>query len=639
MFGALPMRRVVLYLLREELERASLVLARTGVLDPEPVAGAEDLAELPGADFAATYHGARLRYDKIVHYLGAQVAAGSPESKTEVPLEPVSREELAALDERLVPLWQECGRLEERQRRLHERRTNLRQQWGGLETFARLDVDLGLLQQEHRFLDVRVGTLDQNQVERLRDALGLTGHSVLEFHREEDVAQVAIVGLQGFEDEVRSVLKAAGFHRLEVPAEMTGHPEQLRAELASRTQALDAEQAEIDTTIESLRSTHQGLLHTAADQLAAAAPLSALAANLRSRGGLVRVEGWVPACELPRLRDGLAESVSAFHLESRRPTREELPTVPSIQRYPAWMAPFSSLVRGYGTPRYDEFDPTWLFAISFTLMFGMMFGDVGHGLVIAAAAWWLRDKLGVFTRFGVIAGLSSTVFGFLYGSIFGFEHLMHPVWMSPLSDPMRLLILALYWGIGFILVATSISAWNLWRSGNRRRALLGVKGVVGLVFYIGTLVTLMRMAQGGDAGWLELALIGIPLLVMLVEIWRETEASGGERALVTFMEGFEAVMGYVSNTLSFLRVAAFSLNHAALAIAVMTLAGMLDTAGHWITVVIGNLIILVLEGGIVLIQVLRLEYYEGFARFFSGDGRPYRPLTLRTSADGRPEGA
>ena len=93
-------------------------------------------------------------------------------------------------------------------------------------------------------------------------------------------------------------------------------------------------------------------------------------------------------------------------------------------------------------------------------------------------------------------------------------------------------------------------------------------------------------------------------------------------------------MGYVSNTLSFLRVAAFSLNHAALAIAVMTLAGMLDTAGHWIAVVVGNLIILGLEGGIVLIQVLRLEYYEGFARFFGGDGRAYRPLTLASAADG-----
>jgi V/A-type H+-transporting ATPase subunit I len=144
-----------------------------------------------------------------------------------------------------------------------------------------------------------------------------------------------------------------------------------------------------------------------------------------------------------------------------------------------------------------------------------------------------------------------------------------------------------------------------------------------------------RLAGGQEVGWTGTLAVVVPLAAILAEVWRETTASVGERVLVTFMEGFEAVMGYVSNTLSFLRVAAFSLNHAALAIAVMTLAGMLDTAGHWITIVIGNIIILVLEGGIVLIQVLRLEYYEGFARFFSGDGRAYRPLTLNAATGGR----
>jgi V/A-type H+-transporting ATPase subunit I len=77
-----------------------------------------------------------------------------------------------------------------------------------------------------------------------------------------------------------------------------------------------------------------------------------------------------------------------------------------------------------------------------------------------------------------------------------------------------------------------------------------------------------------------------------------------------------------------MRVGAFSLNHVALAVAVFTLANLMGGVGHWIAVVIGNLFILVLEGAIVAIQVLRLEYYEGFSRFFSGDGREFRPLLL-----------
>ena len=278
--------------------------------------------------------------------------------------------------------------------------------------------------------------------------------------------------------------------------------------------------------------------------------------------------------------------------------------MPSVQQYPAWIRPFADLVRGYGTPRYDEFDPTWMFAVTFTLMFGMMFGDVGHGLVIAAAAWALRHKLRQFTWFGIAAGLSATVFGILYGSIFGYEHVLHPVWMSPLSDPMHLLMLALYWGIGFILLATALSAWNLWRHGDRRRALLGVKGVAGLLFYLAGLFVMSRLARGQDLGFVDALLMLAPLGAILAEVWRETPARGGERAL---------------------------------AIAVMTLAGMLDTFGHWVAVFVGNVIILVLEGGIVLIQVLRLEYYEGFARFFGGDGRAYRPLTLQAAAGGRPD--
>ena len=99
--------------------------------------------------------------------------------------------------------------------------------------------------------------------------------------------------------------------------------------------------------------------------------------------------------------------------------------------------------------------------------------------------------------------------------------------------------------------------------------------------------------------------------------------------MIALMEAYESIMAYISNTLSFLRLAAFSLNHVALCIAIFTVANMMRSAGYWTTIVIGNVFILVLEGGIVGIQTLRLEYYEGFSRFFGGDGRPFRPLTLR----------
>jgi V/A-type H+/Na+-transporting ATPase subunit I len=236
--------------------------------------------------------------------------------------------------------------------------------------------------------------------------------------------------------------------------------------------------------------------------------------------------------------------------------------------------------------------------------------------------------LGGFRWFMLAAGLSSMLFGLLYGSIFGYEELIHPVWMSPLSDPIRMLTLALYWGIGFILVATGLTVYNRLVDKRYAEALLDGKGLAGMLFYLGLLYGAYRQFSAGEFGLFESTAIIVPLGAVLVYKWHHYHADVGERLLVVFIEGFETIMSYLSNTLSFLRVAAFSLNHVALAIAVFTLADMMDTAGHWITVVLGNVFMIVLEGGIVAIQVLRLEYYEGFSRFFSGDGREFRPLVL-----------
>jgi V/A-type H+-transporting ATPase subunit I len=191
-----------------------------------------------------------------------------------------------------------------------------------------------------------------------------------------------------------------------------------------------------------------------------------------------------------------------------------------------------------------------------------------------------------------------------------------------------MLLMALFWGIGFILVATLITIRNRLVEGRLREALLDGKGLAGAILYVGMIYGAYRGAVVGRFDMVEKLLIVVPLAVILTHHWLKIRASAGEKILVVFMEGFETLVGYIANTLSFLRVAAFSLNHVALAVAVFTLAAMMDTAGHWITVVLGNLFILVLEGAIVAIQVLRLEYYEGFSRYFSGDGREFRPLRL-----------
>jgi V/A-type H+-transporting ATPase subunit I len=164
--------------------------------------------------------------------------------------------------------------------------------------------------------------------------------------------------------------------------------------------------------------------------------------------------------------------------------------------------------------------------------------------------------------------------------------------------------------------------------GELAAALLGAKGVAGVLFYFAALHAAYRLGTGQDLGLPGIFMLLVPLGAVIWHLWSTHPGPLTERLLVVAVETFETALNYIANTLSFLRVAAFSMNHVALAIAVFALAEMMGSTGHWITVVLGNVFILLLEGAIVAIQVLRLEYYEGFSRFYSGDGRAFRPLSL-----------
>ena len=231
------------------------------------------------------------------------------------------------------------------------------------------------------------------------------------------------------------------------------------------------------------------------------------------------------------------------------------------------------------------------------------------------------------------------IFGVLFGSIFGEEHLIPALWMSPLSDPLLMLRLAIGWGVVFLTLACLLAIYNRLVVRNWSGAIFGHHGVLNLVFYLALVAGGINVALAGDPG-VEVDAAGafgtMPLLLILGSLlalgwhsWRHQQAGIGEKILVVFIETLETLIGYVSNTLSFLRVAAFSLNHVALSIAIFTLAGMMGVFGHIVTFILGNLFVIVLEGGIVAIQVMRLQYYEGFSRYFSGNGHEFAPLRFR----------
>lgn len=624
---ALPMKHLRLMLMADDLPQASLTLAETEQFHPDPrPPQQQQLGQQPGRDYQEIYQQARARLEKI-----ARVVPIDPLPALD-QVQVIAPEMLVRVNDQLGTRWEEVSRFEEIQRRLDEDERTIHEQELALENFANLNLDLGALRNKTRFLDFYIGLVPRENVSRLQGAVALADHLLFTYLQRDTTAHVIIVGPTGEkEQQLQSVLSSAGFQALEIPHSLAQQsPAELKQDFIRRRQLLDRERADCVAAIAAWNQTHAAALLEARRTLLLAEPLVMLNPTIRGTGSLAVFSGWAPAQAVAALEQQLHHSLHfPFALEVRDPTPEERSLVPTVVTTNPLLRPFATLVQQYGIPHYGEIDPTPLFALTFLLMFGMMFGDVGHGAVIALASWLARHRLQSFAYFGIAAGGSSLLFGLIFGSIFGVEDWLPALWMAPLHDPILMLKVALLWGILFIVVACGLGIYNRWISGQRQAALLAPHGAVNLLFYLGFIAGGFGLAQHGAFGlWPALIVIG-SLLTLAGYQWRHLSGPTGEKLLVVFIETLDTVIVYLSNTLSFLRVSAFSMNHAALALAIFTLAEMLGSFGTLLTLIFGNLFILVLEGGIVMIQVMRLQYYEGFSRYFSGDGQAFAPLRLR----------
>lgn len=624
MFRAQPLSRVTLWFLSSEAPDAALLLARHGVFAPAAEAD-EALPDNPGGAYREVFLEAAARLARIQEQCGLGAAV-------ELPADAVapSLEELTEANEWLKQIWQLCSACKEAELRVEEEKRRLAALKETYERLKRLNLDLSRLLRPDSLLDARLGQVPTANVRRLRESLHLAGYVLSPFDEAEGQVFAVVAGPRREGEGIAGLLSQAGWRELPVPAELQTHPEAARQYIEAEERRLEASSALHCQERREGMARFDGQVREAALRLALARPLAeAAGAGLRGRRHLAVFTGWVPRRDLDTLRTALEDRFRGrYWMTVREPQQGELDRVPSLLSYPAWLRPFLPLVKSYGVPRYGEFDPTLLFAVTYVLLFGAMFGDVGHGAVILLLASLLHGRLTWLRGVGMAAGAASIAFGLLYGSAFGYETLIHPLWRSPLQDPGRLLAIAVAFGVGFISLTLVINIYNRLVAGRAADALLGGGGLAGLAFYLATARGLHGLFTGGGFGLEN----GLPALAAILAVaghtWSQTRALLGERLLITAIESLETATNLFANTLSFLRVAAFSLNHVALALAVFTLAAGLSWAGHWLTILLGNAVIIVLEGGIVAIQALRLMYYEGFSRFFSGSGVEFTPLRL-----------
>lgn len=369
------------------------------------------------------------------------------------------------------------------------------------------------------------------------------------------------------------------------------------------------------------------------------AELERRAAQAVVRGHVSAVVGWTPAFTRPGLADELAPwGAAAVPLT---PPRGVQP--PTLLRRNRGARSFDLLVETYTTVPYTNVDPTLLAGLAYVAMFGMMFGDVGHGMLLVVAALLVRSgRIRRLVRvrrawpFLAGAGATAMVFGFLYGEMFGPTGLIPVLWLAPLEEPVVLLVAAV--GVGALLLAGAyvLGTINRVREGGWGYALYARTGIAGSLLFLALGLLAGGIYLGAGALTAAAAVLGVVGLVLAFVGLLMTAGRGAAGVLQAVVELFDLVLRLGSNLVSFARLAAFGLTHAALG--AMVWAG---TTALWgpgfsalaavLLFVVGNAVAFTLEGLVAGIQALRLEYYELFSRVFDVEGRPFRPWKLPTN--------
>ena len=322
--------------------------------------------------------------------------------------------------------------------------------------------------------------------------------------------------------------------------------------------------------------------------------------------------------------------------------KDESDLTPPTKLRNFWLfRPFESLVRMYGVPSYNELDPTPFLSLSYMLLFGAMFGDLGQGFILLLGGVLLGRKNKMFGGLLGRLGLSSMVFGTLYGAVFGIETILPALLIKPFENINTVLVSAIFIGIALILISYIYGMINSVKRKDMEDGLFGKEGLAGFLFYLCLLILIGGNLLKKPILSMEVGVV-IIILCIAVMVFKQplTHLIKGKRPLhgediagyyiESVFSIIETLLSMLSGTVSFIRVGAFALTHVGLFIAFETIGHMIGTtAGNIIVLIIGNIVIIGMEGLIVFIQGLRLQYYELFSRYYKGEGKEFKPVNIK----------
>ena len=540
--------------------------------------------------------------------------------------------------------------------------------------FANLRVSFSELD-NLSFLALRVGKIDAAGFDEMKNTLGVRAVVVA---LGDDKSHVLVAATKKNSAEVDLELKKLGFVALDIPQDFEGVPQDVLDGLLSQKNKASQKQEEMEQTFANFAETHKAQIHRLIKLFAIGVQISDVERKLESTELVYRITGWIPLSETETYMkelDNITEGRSAIRLYSPLEVPDVISgkeQVPVKLTHGRFVKSFERMIFSYGAPAYGNIDPTPFVAVFFTLLFGIMFGDLGQGLVFLLMGILMAAKVikvGGWNKFAPIfiaIGISSSLMGFLTGEFFSNETLLEPAaeWvtglfvqphapilkMMPSSDPSSIIamfgVFGVAVGIGFIIntIGLILNIINNLRRKNFAEALFGKNGLAGAVFFWYVVVMIIRMVVlHHSIAYYDWIVIGVTLFFAAFAQPFENLVSGhrpllengfGTYVISGVVELIEVISGYLSNTVSFVRVGAFALSHAVLDFLILTLTNMCGGEGSVVGIlilIVGNAIIIVLEGMIVAIQVIRLQYYEFFSKFFHETGREFKPFKFENN--------
>lgn len=506
-----------------------------------------------------------------------------------------------------------------------------------------------------RYLKVRFGRLPKDSDQKL----GYYQNKMflfLPFDQDDSYIWGVYFTTNEYVNEVDNIFSALFFERLRVPDYVHGTPQTASEQLTAQFNAEKEKLAAVNQELKLLVEQNRVLLQATYCQVKFLCSTFDLRRYVGVSGNSFFMIGFIPKSSEKAFSEHIngIEDVSLDLLPEDTDNRFQAPTKLKNNRL---VQPFEMFVKMYGLPSHKDIDPTPYVAIVYSLLFGIMFGDLGQGLVVSLVGWFMYKKKGMeLGRVMERIGISSAIFGVLYGSVFGFEHALDGFWrmLGFAEKPIEvmdagtinvLLIGAVGIGAVIIMVSIIINIILGFKQHDLDRAVFSPNGVAGLVFYATVLIGVLGMMTGADFFNPATIIIGIVLPILAIFFkeplghysrgMKKFHPEGGVGSFIaeSFFELFEVVLSFVANTMSFLRVGGFILSHAGMMAVVFTISAMVSAGASPVVIVLGNIFVMCLEGLIVGIQVLRLQFYEMFSRFFGGEGEPFEPISVDMAAD------